>query len=125
MHADSVRPVEVALDGQRVVEIARRRRVDGKDAVPTQVLSDLVLALGDTTISNVQPVDSPPGERREALDGEVRELLGGEVAVLEQRAGLNLGVADGPEFLDKGSEGMQRRAVVSGDLTGSLTLASA
>jgi hypothetical protein len=70
-------------------------------------------------------VNSPPGERREALDGEVRELLGGEVAVLEQRAGLNLSVADGPEFLDKGSERMQRRAAVSGDLTGSLTLASA
>ena len=52
--------------------------------------------------------DSPPRRGREALHHIVAELLGGEVAVLEQRTGLNFDVSDGTKLLDQGTEGVER-----------------
>ena len=58
--------------------------------------------------------NSRPRRGREALNHIVAKLLRGEVTVLEERASLDLNVADRTELLDQGTEGMEGRDRLSG-----------
>ena len=46
MYANVECPIVIRLDGQRIVEIFRRRRIDRKDTLGPKILTDFELALG-------------------------------------------------------------------------------
>lgn len=116
MDANVVSAVFVDLDGQGVVEVPGGLGIDGEDPFLAEIFAGLQFVLRNTKKGvHVQQWkllagsvnNSRPGDGRETLQHILSELLSREIAVFEQGAGLDLNVTDRPEFLNKGSKGMQ------------------
>jgi hypothetical protein len=110
--ANSICPIFVGLDRQRVVEIFRRRRVDSEDPLASEILSDLVLSFRNAiAIRQLTRIDrltrsSPPWKWGQAFEGDFGEFLRGKVAVFQQGARLNFTISNRSELLDQRSKRM-------------------